>query len=218
MAGPRGRHPTHYSLLALHALARWPNSTFCASLSSAMLRRYSSPTARPRATAGRASIVSNQRLRWGKSSRSWPWFLCGLIQPTAGHVGDRIGAGQELAVGEALVHHAVEAIDLVGVAVDAVADLFRRILAEMMGLASHRPETADLPEQPLVDLGAAALVGGIELAELAAEILQDRARLEDRDRLAHCRRGGPRDRRSPACGCWARSSGTPARTARPCRC
>jgi hypothetical protein len=53
----------------------------------------------------------------------------------------------------------------------------------MMCLAGHRAEPAHLPEQPLIDLDPGALVRRIEAAELAAEILQDRARFEDRDRL-----------------------------------
>ncbi|KAI1691990.1 hypothetical protein DdX_21503 [Ditylenchus destructor] len=54
----------------------------------------------------------------------------------------------------------------------------------MMRLAGHRAEAAHLPEQPLLDVDAPALVGRIEFSVLAAEILQDRAGFEDRDRLA----------------------------------
>ena len=59
-----------------------------------------------------------------------------------------------------------------------------RVVAEVVRLAAVGAEVGHLPEQPLLHLDAGALVGGIELAGLAAEILQDRARLEDRDRLA----------------------------------
>ncbi|MNE69135.1 hypothetical protein D3C80_1648410 [compost metagenome] len=53
-----------------------------------------------------------------------------------------------------------------------------------MSLARHRPQAADLPEQPLVDLDPTTLVGRIELAGLAPEVLQDGAGFEDRQRRA----------------------------------
>src|SRR5262249_13906545 len=56
-----------------------------------------------------------------------------------------------------------------------------------------------LPEQPLIDLDAPALVTWIELPGLAPEILQDRPRLEDRDRPA-TRSCGIDDRRHPVIG------------------
>ena len=59
-----------------------------------------------------------------------------------------------------------------------------RVVAEVVRLAAVGAEVGHLPEQPLLDLDAGALIGGIELAGLAAEILHDGARLEDRDRLA----------------------------------
>src|SRR3974390_536851 len=52
----------------------------------------------------------------------------------------------------------------------------------MVELPGHRTQSTHLPEEPLVDLDAAALVLRIEFAGLAAEILQDRTGLEDRDR------------------------------------
>ncbi len=88
------------------------------------------------------------------------------------------------AIRQLLVEHAVEPVGLVGVAVDGVGHLFGRIDAEMVGLSEHRAEAAHLPEQPLVHLHAPALVGRIEATGLAAEILQDGAGFEDRDRLA----------------------------------
>src|ERR1043166_1732793 len=53
-----------------------------------------------------------------------------------------------------------------------------------MAFARFGTEIGHLPEQPLIDLDAPALVARIELAGLAPEILQDRARLEDRDRTS----------------------------------
>src|SRR5665647_3642629 len=52
---------------------------------------------------------------------------------------------------------------------------------QMAGLG---PMAGHLPEQPLVDLDPAALVLGVELAGLTAQVLQDGAGFEDRDRFA----------------------------------
>ena len=150
--------------------------------------------AKARLTAGRARIVSNQRLRCGKSARSWPMPLGEPDPADAGHVGDGIAAGQKLAPGKPRVHDAEQAVDLVGVAGDGVGDRLRRVTAEVIGLAGHRAEPADLPEQPLLDGDARALLARIKFAGLAAEILQDGAGLEDRDRPP-ARAGGIDDRR-----------------------
>ena len=53
-----------------------------------------------RTTAGRAGMVSNQRLRCGKSARFWPCRSCGTIHGIARHVGDGVFAGDELALRE----------------------------------------------------------------------------------------------------------------------
>ena len=63
------------------------------------------------------------------------------------------------------------------------AAVSRRVAAEVVGLAGLRAEVGHLPEQPLVDLRRGrARSRRIELAGLAAEVLQDRAGLEHRDR------------------------------------
>ena len=54
----------------------------------------------------------------------------------------------------------------------------------MIVLAGHRTEPAHLPEQPLEHLVARAQILAEELAGLFREVEQDRARLENRDRLA----------------------------------
>ena len=79
-----------------HTVARWPKRTFFAS-SSMGRSRHSSPTAKPRCTAGRAWMVSNQRLRWGESSSDCPCRLYGTIHGQGRHVGDRIVSSEELA-------------------------------------------------------------------------------------------------------------------------
>src|SRR5262249_3587001 len=104
----------------------------------------------------------------------------GEAHPThARYVGNRITAGEKFVTSKARVHNAEQPIDLVGVAVDGVGDLLRRVEPEVIGLARHRSEPTHLPEQPLVDGDAGALVARIELAGLASEILQNGAGFED---------------------------------------
>ena len=63
--------------------------------------------AKARLTASRARIVSNQRLRCGKLAAKLLPAALGEPDPAdAGHVGDRIAAGQEFALGKARVHDA----------------------------------------------------------------------------------------------------------------
>ena len=138
--------------------------------------------AKARFTAGRARIVSNQRWQIWKKREVLAHPLGEPDPADAGHVGNGIAAGQKLAPGKPRVHHAEQAVDLVGVAGDGVGDRFRRVTAEVIGLAGHRAEPADLPEQPLLDGDARALLARIKFAGLAAEILQDGAGLENRDR------------------------------------
>src|ERR1700682_3139139 len=67
----------------------------------------------------------------------------------ARHIRERIIAGDELAIPETLVEHAIEPVGLVHIAVDGVFDFFLGVIAEVMVLAGHRPEPAHLPERPL---------------------------------------------------------------------
>ena len=141
-------------------------------------------------TAGRARMVSNQRLRWGNCASSCPMRSASHAR----HIGDRVAAGEKFTGGHARVHDAEQPIDLVGIAFDRIGDHLRRVAPEVIGLARHRPETAHLPEQPLVDGDTRALIARVEAAGLAAEILQDGARFKHRDRPA-ARPGGIDDRR-----------------------
>ncbi len=83
-----------------------------------------------------------------------------------------------------LVDDAVQALGLVGIAVDGVLDLLWRIHAEMVRLAEHRAHAAHLEHQPLQRVVLAAHILGQELAGLAGEVQQDGAGLEQRDGLA----------------------------------
>src|SRR5262245_509121 len=109
----------------------------------------------------------------------------GAARPAdAGDVGDRVAAGNELPVREPPIHHAVDPVHFIAEARNGVGQLLERIVAEVVGLPCLGTEIGHLPEQPMVDLDARAFVLRIEFAGLAAEILQDRTRLEDRDPLA----------------------------------
>src|SRR5215475_3519035 len=74
------------------------------------------------------------------------------------HVRDRVVAGDEGAIAEPLVQHAVEPVDLVAVAVDGVGNLVHRVVAEVIVLTGHRTEIAHLPEQPLDGVDARARI------------------------------------------------------------
>src|SRR3954464_3430080 len=102
----------------------------------------------------------------------------------ARHVSDRVGPGKEFTVPESRVHHAVDPAHLIAEALDGVGKFLRCISAEMVCLPGLGTEIGHLPEQPLIDFDAPALVMGIEPPGLAAEILENGTRLEDRDRLA----------------------------------
>ena len=113
-----------------------------------------------------------------------------LVLPRAqpgedGDVGDAVvGAAEVLAVGQALVHHAVEPAGLVGVAVDGVGDLLGRIDAKVVRLTEHRADAAHLEHQPLQHLVLATRRRRQKAPALAGQVEQDRARFEERDRLA----------------------------------
>ena len=106
-------------------------------------------------------------------------------EPRVGRdIRDREIASQVFRFAEALVDHAVDALGLVGVAVDRVLEFLGRIPAEMMRLAEHRADTRHLEHQPLDDVVLSARVRRHQLAGLLGQVHQDRARLENRDRLA----------------------------------
>ena len=117
----------------------------------------------------------------------------------AGHVGDRIGAGEILAPSQASVHHPEQTIDLVGVAVDRIGNSFWRRRA---GNDWPAPPSGPSPPTCQNSHSATAIVSraalAAEAARLLRQILQDRARLEHRNRLPA---GSARIRLSPGSGC-----------------
>src|SRR5580704_3114670 len=65
------------------------------------------------------------------------------------HVGDAVPVtGDERAIFEMTIEHAVETVCLLDVAVDRVRDFARRVEPEMVVLSGHRSQPAHLPEQP----------------------------------------------------------------------
>ena len=130
---------------------------------------------------------------------SMPLALITARPTHASHVGNRIGARQEFAICEALVHHPEKPMRLITVALHRIRELLGRIVAEMIVLAEHGTEPAHLPHQPLLDLDAATLILGIELSGLATEVKQNGARLEYRDRST-VRTFGIDDRRHAVVG------------------
>src|SRR5688572_31683107 len=68
------------------------------------------------------------------------------------HVGNRILRREVLILRQVLVHHPVEALRLVAVALAAVGDLVLFRAHEMVRLAEHRPDPAHLEHEPLQNL------------------------------------------------------------------
>src|SRR5205823_1864024 len=102
-------------------------------------------------------------------------------------IGDRdIVAAAIGDVAQAPVEDAVEALRLLHKALETVAPVGLVLhLAEVVDLAGDRPEAAHLPHQPFEDRDLPPQITlGPELAALLAEIDEDRAALEDADRLA----------------------------------
>ncbi len=102
-------------------------------------------------------------------------------------VGDRIGvAHHPLPVRQMRIEHAEQALRLgdVAVARTLVLVLATRELVEEAELAEHRPDPAHLEHHPLDRLVAAGRILRNQLAGLVGEIDQDRARFEQRQRLA----------------------------------
>ena len=104
------------------------------------LNSWSLPTARARATAGRASTVSNRRLRFGNGAERIVRALAharGAVEPAPGrHVRDRVGvADDEVAPCEMIVQHLVMTLGLAPVAVHRIVEAFRRGELEMHRLA-----------------------------------------------------------------------------------
>ena len=99
-------------------------------------------------------------------------------------VGHRVVVAGDVAPGgQQPVEHIELALGLHRVAVDRVLELFRRVGIEMPEAAADEGRAAHLPEQPRQAFGARGRRGGQQGAELLGQMHQDRAGLEDPDRL-----------------------------------
>ena len=111
----------------------------------------------------------------------------------AGHVRDRVVAGDELAIGESLVQDAIEPSGLLHVAIHRIGDALRRVLDEVMILTGHGSEPGHLPHEPLEHVDPGARLLREEAPRLRGEVDQDRAGFEDGDRPAAVTRIGVDD-------------------------
>ena len=209
----RGRHggPRRH----LRQRARWLKSTFCASLSfarcRAKLRRDGDSLLHSRP---RQHLIEPTR-KMGKLGKSLPLPLPSPRPTDAGHIGDRIRSSEKFVMFKSFVHDAIEAIDLVRIAIDAIVDPVGGIISKVVGLTGHGSETADLPEQPFLDRARVRARWRRRTFRSCGRDIEGSLRtrtLRSTCRPAHW------DRRSPGCDCWARSQETQARTVRPCQC
>jgi hypothetical protein len=114
----------------------------------------------------------------------------------AAHVSNAVAvAGDDGAIFEMSIEHAVEAVCLPYVAVDRVRNFAWRVDSKMVVLSGHRSQAAHLPEQPFRRNLAAAYILRQEAADLVGEVTQDGPRLEHADRFAAVGRCVVDDRR-----------------------
>src|SRR5208282_3699392 len=88
-----------------------------------------------------------------------------------------------LGLRETAVEHVELTLHLHRVAIDRILDLRRRVGEEVAESSAEIRRASHLPEQPGQAFGARAGLGRQEGAKLFREIEQDRAGLEDPDRL-----------------------------------
>ena len=101
-------------------------------------------------------------------------------RPT-GDIGDRVLTGQVLMVAQLPLHDAVQSIDFLRIALDAIRHVFKREGSKVVRLSGHRAEAADLPEQPGLDASSFFELGGQKLPGFLGQVNQDGAGLEHAD-------------------------------------
>src|SRR5262249_8577896 len=140
-----------------------------------------------------------------------PLPLPGACPADACHVGDRIAAGEEVAVREPPVHHPVKAIDLVGEAFGRIRRSVGCVEAEVVTLAGlwarGWPSARTAIDRP-------RRARARHLDRTSRSCARDIAGSPPTRRSRSAGHPVLRDRRSPASGYWARSQETPAQTAR----
>ena len=97
-----------------------------------------------------------------------------------GHISDRIFVDNVFSRLQPPLQDAQAAVVFVGVALVRIGMLPLSVVDVVAELAGHRAEIADLPEQPLEGLLAAAAALRHEAAGLLGEVDQDRAGFENR--------------------------------------
>ena len=113
-----------------------------------------------------------------------------LVFPVAqpgvnGHVGNGVHIACDVFTQrQLLVHHAIQALGFIGIAVYGIRNFFGRILAEMVVLAQHGTNPAHLEHQPLQDFKLGSVRFGQKLSRLGRQIQQNRSGLEDADGFA----------------------------------
>src|SRR4029077_19013465 len=99
-----------------------------------------------------------------------------------GNISNRIFPSEVFLLTELLIQDFVKPQRFFVIAVNGVGDFLAQT-EEKIGLTEHWPDTAHLKHKPLNDLVALAHILRKELAGLFSQVHQDRARLEQRQRL-----------------------------------
>ena len=94
------------------------------------------------------------------------------------HVDDRVGVQNVLASLKPALQDAYASVVLVGVAALRIRLVVGRIVDEVTVLTRHRPQVADLPEQPLAHFLLTDPIRWHEPAGSFGQVHQDRARFE----------------------------------------
>src|SRR5262245_53239379 len=86
-----------------------------------------------------------------KSGDVLPLTLPAAGPADTGHIRDRIAPSKKVSISKPSVHNAIEAIALVGEAINGIlqSGALRRVEPKVMTLAGLGPEIGHLPEQPL---------------------------------------------------------------------
>ena len=145
-------------------------------------RRNSLPRSTPRLTAGRSLNV--------RAPASDIWKIIERLAQRLGnqhprprrHIGDRVIVEDKFAPVEPAFEHAEAAIVFVGIALVRIGVLALRVVDKMAELPGHRPEIADLPEQPFESFLTPAPGLRHKPSRLFGQMDQDRARFENRHR------------------------------------
>src|SRR3546814_18161502 len=105
-------------------------------------------------------------------------------------VGNRIGAGDEIATLQLPVEYAVQPVGFLDVAIDRIGDRLGRVAVEMVVLPRHRAQLAHLPHPQLHSIALLARGVADKTAGLVCEIDENRNLFEHDDGRSEERRVG----------------------------